>query len=70
MTEYITVSPAYGVDYKNKSNAVQDWRAGKDFVLESNIERGGTYCSNRDFPANSKITIRYDRKRSCVIISN
>ena len=73
MVDYIIVSPAYGRDYKNKSDAVQSWRAGHDFVLESIVpfdKSHGRYCSNRNFPAGTKVEIRYKKKRSFYIITN
>jgi hypothetical protein len=30
----ITVTPAYGRDYKSKAAALADWEADKDFILE------------------------------------
>lgn len=42
----ITLSPAYGRDYKSKAALLADWEAGKDFVLHSIWEAG--YCSVRD----------------------
>lgn len=30
----ITVSPAYGRDYKSKKALVTDWEANKDFIVE------------------------------------
>lgn len=29
-----TVIPAYGRDYRNKAQAIADWEAGKDFILQ------------------------------------
>ena len=69
MSEYIVVSPAYGKDYKNKSDAVQAWRAGQDFILES-LGGTGRYCSNRDFKAGINVEIRFNRKEDLVIIKN
>lgn len=39
MKTYITVSPAYGRDYKSRAAVQADWDAGKDFTIES-IEFG------------------------------
>lgn len=67
----IVVVGAYGRDYKNKSSAVQDWRSGLDFfLLKENGRPMGTYCSNRDFPAECSVTIRYKKKTLLVIINN
>lgn len=40
----IYVVPAYGRDYENKDQAVDDWLDGKDFKIAN-----GPYCSIRDF---------------------
>lgn len=31
---YVTVTPAYGRDYKSAKAARDDWKAGKDFILD------------------------------------
>lgn len=59
---WITISPAYGRDYKNKAAAEKDFRDGKDFRLHS-LEFGGSYCSIRDFVPGSRIELRYDKMR-------
>ena len=32
--KYITVTPAYGRDYKSGNAAKADWNSGKDFILQ------------------------------------
>lgn len=32
MTTWLTVTPAYGRDYKSAKAAKEDWQAGKDFI--------------------------------------
>jgi len=29
----ITLTPAYGRDYKSKTAVLEDWNAGKDFII-------------------------------------
>ena len=55
------LTPAYGRDYKNKSLALADWFAGKDFILALT----GQYISKRDADGLS-IYIRYDKMRKLV----
>ena len=31
----LTLTPAYGRDYKNKKAVQADWQAGKDFIIAS-----------------------------------
>lgn len=67
---YVVVSPGPGKEYKHKSAAVQDWRAGHDFKLES-LFAMGTYCNNQNFKAGTKVEIRFGLTlQHCVIINN
>ena len=40
--------PAYGRDYKSKSEVVADWNAGKDF-RDPSLMASGTYANREDF---------------------
>jgi hypothetical protein len=51
----MTVTPAYGRDYKSAAKAIADWKDGKDFKLAMT----GQYCSIRD--GIDDVWIRYDR---------
>lgn len=65
MTDSITVSPAYGRDYKSRAAALADWNAGKDFKIETLHPVGGTYVNRADILRENKETsvwIRYDGK--------
>jgi len=56
------VTPAYGRDYKNRSDAVADWNNGKDFILRDCTSRwDGQPCSIRDGLTN--VMIRYSKNR-------
>jgi hypothetical protein len=69
MRTYI-VSPAYGRDYKNRRDALDAFKSGKDFTHETSlIFGGGSYCSIRDFAPGEKIEIRYNRKQGIVIFT-
>lgn len=61
---YQTVVPAYGRDYKSKAEVLTDWKAGKDFQLQTPFESG--YCSIRDFAPGVTVNIRY-KKLSMVL---
>lgn len=57
----MTVTPAYGRDYKSAKAALADWEAGKDFVIADFFSgNDGRYISNADC-AGENIMIRYDR---------
>ena len=71
MPRVLTIVPAYGRDYKNKTAAIADWEAGKDFSIQDYKLRG--YCSNRDIEAFKKggiieINIRYKKLQNIAII--
>lgn len=65
--EYITISPAYGRDYKSKKAAIEDLKAGKDFIVESvHSPYCGRYCSIRDLKG-YQVEIRYNKLRNVCI---
>lgn len=65
----ITVSGAYGRDYKSKAEILTDWNAGKDFTNRS--MSGGAYVNKEDakqFGMNT-MTVRYKADRSVCILT-
>lgn len=56
---YLTVTPAYGRDYKSKQAAIADWEANKDFINQG--MSGGTYVNKQDVPPGTTVNIRYKR---------
>jgi hypothetical protein len=64
MTNWVTVAPAYGRDYKSAKAAREDWDSGKDFKLLPQ----GCYCSKRDFDSDTKIEIRYSKLMKLTVI--
>ena len=63
---WITISPAYGRDYKSAKAARSDFDAGKDFKMES-IAHGSGYCSKADFEKGLNVQIRYDNLKKVTI---
>ncbi len=59
----MTVTGAYGRDYKSKAAMLADWHAGKDFTCHPS----GQYCSTRDFPSGTRLTFRYKGKTEAFI---
>ena len=53
----LTLTPAYGRDYKNKKEVLADYKNGKDFIYAPT----GQYCSNRDFLPHQTVMLRYDK---------
>jgi hypothetical protein len=61
-----TLTPAYGRDYKNGKEAEADFRAGKDFVL--NTYTGSGICGIADFQPGCTVTLRYKRLTQIKVI--
>ena len=60
---FITVTPAYGRDYKTAKAAKADWQAGKDFIIRSyGHPYDGKPMSIKDKGSES-INIRFDGLR-------
>jgi len=59
----VTLTPAYGRDYKSKAAALRDFEGGKDFMFQPH----GKYCSIRDFPKGTEVKIRYGKVRKCLV---
>lgn len=55
--QYLTLTPAYGRDYKSKAAVMADWNAGKDFI----VQPSGQYISKNDAPKGCTLNIRYKR---------
>lgn len=62
-TNYVTLTPAYGRDYRNKKDVTQHFLDGKDFVLSN------SYVSIRDFAAGTKVNIRYANKTKVTVVT-
>ena len=66
----IELSPAYGRDYKSQKEVMADWRAGKDFVIQS-YPNTGRYCSIRDVESGTikgSVAIRYKRMTQVMVV--
>ena len=66
----VTLTPAYGRDYKNKQSVLDDWHAHKDFIINDVVH---PYCGR---PANKldlsesldQVMIRYGKLRKMLVI--
>ncbi len=59
---FVSATPAYGRDYKNSTELLTDWQAGKDFRLH--MPQGSTYFSIRDTEKDDEhwvVTFRFDK---------
>jgi hypothetical protein len=69
--QYMTLTPAYGRDYKSKKEVMEAWTSGKDFVIADVVHPDcGRYCSIRDFEnkTGTVLNIRYKKlTQVCVV---
>jgi hypothetical protein len=64
--EMIPIKPAYGRDYAKKSEVLQDWNAGKDFLVIG----CGAYLNKEDAPKGESLHVYYRQGRASMIIKN
>jgi len=57
---FVTLTPAYGRDYKKKADAIADFEANKDFVLQPH----GQYINKEQIAEGVTVNIRYNKQRS------
>ncbi len=59
----ITLTPAYGRDYRSKAAVQADWDAGKDFVVATVAHPfSGKYASKNELAKETKsVLIRYQK---------
>ena len=65
----MTLTPAYGRDYRSKAAVLKDWDDDKDFVV-NDVFSGGMYM-NRSDAVNAKmlsVNIRYDKLRKIIVV--
>ena len=67
----MTISGAYGRDYKSKKAALVDFNADKDFRVRDVFSGGGTYVNRADLVGGgvSTITLRYKRDAQVAVIT-
>ena len=64
----MTLTPAYGRDYKSAKAVKADFDANKDFVVADMFSGSGRYANKQDLPAGSSVNIRYNKLRDVVVI--
>jgi hypothetical protein len=66
------VTPAYGRDYENGADALEDWNANMDFILQNvNDKYVGKPCNKQDLLTYSKyshVNIRYNNLQAVMRI--
>lgn len=67
----MTLTPAYGRDYKSQKDVKAAWDAGKDFVVNTFGPDNGRYINKEDaerFAKGQTLNIRYSKNtKVCVI---
>lgn len=61
----VSLSPAYGRDYKSKDAVIADFDKDKDFIVEG-LHSGGTYANKSGLTNFAFASIRYAEKRKVV----
>ena len=64
---HLTLSPAYGRDYKSKKDVIADFEANKDFILHS-FDAGDTYINREQINPGSTCNIRYGQMRKVCVV--
>jgi len=66
----VTLTPAYGRNPKTEQEALEMFYKGKDWVINHPNHRWcGSYCSFRDCNIGDTVKLRYNKKRSAVIVN-
>lgn len=60
----MTVTPAYGRDYKNKAEVLKDWNDEKDFILQPR----GCYINRQQTKKGEMISIRYAKQMKVMVV--
>ena len=66
-TNYATITPAYGRDYKSKRAFLEDFDANKDFTLQ-HMGRS-TYINKEQIRKGTVLTARYGNLRKSATIT-
>lgn len=66
----MTLTPAYGRDYKSQKEVLEAWNSNKDFTV-ADLFYLGTYCNKTDVENDKSIksvTIRYSKLTKVMVI--
>ena len=67
----LTLTPAYGRDYKSKKAVTEDFNADKDFIAHSHDPRLRTHYTNRHDlvqMGHKQVRIRYSKLRKVMMM--
>jgi len=60
---YLTVTPAYGRDYKSAKAAKEDWNSGKDFIISDLFNPYDGKPIGKSDASAYQVTIRFNQLR-------
>lgn len=67
----MTLTPAYGRDYRSKAAVLEAWQAGTDFVIASFGPDSGRYVNCDDLAGKpATLDIRYGELRKIIVIEH
>ena len=66
----MTLTPAHGRDYKSKKAVLEDWHAGKDFIIDDFLSRWDGKPANKTslLHHDGPINLRFDKLRKKVVV--
>jgi hypothetical protein len=65
----MTLTPAYGRDYKNKKSVLADWHDNKDFIVADVFSKWSDKPANKESLVNEpSILIRYARLTKVLVV--
>jgi len=59
----ITLTPAYGRDYKSRKEVVEAWEQGKDFIINDYSSPWDGRPMNKDSKEHGLVTFRFAQNR-------
>lgn len=67
--QYLTLTPAYGRDFKSAREAQQSFMSGQDWQIATVFGgNAGRYCSVRDFADGVSVELRYAKQTKSTVI--
>lgn len=64
----MTLTPAYGRDYKSAKEVKADWDTGKDFIIQDFVSSDCGRYVNKPQVTGRRVQIRYSQNRKVVVL--
>ncbi len=66
----VTLTPAYGRNYKSAEEVIEEFSSGKDFVIRHPMHRwNNKYTSIRDMKLGEFIYLRYNKNKDITVFT-